>query len=111
MFATTTRTRVWAGLLGLAMLTTTVFADEDTDTEIEAETRRSELPRSDAVYLFDVSGSMRKRDALNRAKTLLTQLLDKVVQPGTQTAVIPFGAIASIRQLRRIEATLAPAAV
>jgi len=29
----------------------------------------------------------------------------------TLTAVIPFGAIASIRQLRRIEATLAPAAV
>ncbi|MHC5051159.1 MAG: VWA domain-containing protein [Planctomycetota bacterium] len=89
MYRTGTRT-FWAPVLALALglLAATARADENDDAIENAPTVR---PRSDAVYLLDVSGSMRKQRALRRAKELLNGLLDRVVQPGTQVAVIPFG--------------------
>ncbi|MHC4491014.1 MAG: vWA domain-containing protein, partial [Planctomycetota bacterium] len=89
MYRTGTRT-LWTPVVALALglLATTARADEQDDAAENAPTVR---PRSDAVYLLDVSGSMRKQRALRRAKELLTKLLDKVVQPGTRAAVIPFG--------------------
>ncbi|MHC4548566.1 MAG: VWA domain-containing protein [Planctomycetota bacterium] len=84
---TRARGRVLAAALFLGLAVTGARAQENND----ADETQAQLPRSDAVYLLDVSGSMRKRDALKRAKHLLTELLDKVVQPGTQVAVIPFG--------------------
>ncbi|MHC4164585.1 MAG: hypothetical protein ACYSUM_20875 [Planctomycetota bacterium] len=79
MYRTGTRT-LWTPVVALALglLATTARADEQDDAAENAPTVR---PRSDAVYLLDVSGSMRKQRALRRAKELLTKLLDKVVQP------------------------------
>lgn len=76
--------------LALGLLAATARAQEP-DTDDAVESAPAVRPRSDAVYLIDVSGSMRKNRALRRAKELLNGLLDRVVQPGTQVAVIPFG--------------------
>ena len=96
-------TRIRRGALALAlfcaMTAPPALADEnDTDNRDNA---RPELPRSDAVFLLDVSGSMRKKRALARAQELLTELLDKVVQPGTQVAFIPFGT--GVHTVRRFD--------
>ena len=48
-------------------------------------------PRTDMVYLLDVSGSMRKQRALQRAQEMLADIMDQIVQPGTRQALIPFG--------------------
>lgn len=71
------------GLLALAALLVAA--------PLRAQEAEPQIPRSDAVYLLDVSGSMRDHQALDRAKELLQGLLDKVVQPGTQVAFVPFG--------------------
>jgi len=47
--------------------------------------------RTDVVLLLDVSGSMRKRRALPRAREILGGVLDKIVHPGTNVALVPFG--------------------
>ncbi len=47
--------------------------------------------RTDVVLLLDVSGSMRKHRALPRARQILGGVLDKIVHPGTNVALIPFG--------------------
>jgi len=69
-------------LLALALFASVGGAQEPTPAE---------RPGTDVVYLLDVSGSMRKHRALQRARELLVDILDKVVQPGTQAALIPFG--------------------
>ncbi len=46
---------------------------------------------SDVVLLLDVSGSMIDNRAFDRAKKLLIDVLDRVVHPGAQVAIVPFG--------------------
>ncbi|MGQ0613506.1 MAG: vWA domain-containing protein [Planctomycetaceae bacterium] len=58
-----------------------------------APARAADPPRSlsDVVLLLDVSGSMIDNRAFDRAKRLLIDVLDRVVHPGAQVAIVPFG--------------------
>jgi hypothetical protein len=47
---------------------------------------------SDLVLVVDLSSSMRKNEALPRTRRLLQGLLEEAVGPGSQVALIPFGA-------------------
>lgn len=47
---------------------------------------------SDLVLVVDLSSSMRKNDALPRARQLLRGLIEETVRSGTQVALVPFGA-------------------
>lgn len=47
---------------------------------------------SDLVIVLDLSSSMRKNDALPRARQLIQGLVAEAVRAGTQVAIVPFGA-------------------
>ncbi len=57
---------------------------------------------SDLVLVVDLSSSMRKNDALSRARQLLQGLIERVVQPGSQVALVPFGA--GVHEIERFDA-------
>ncbi len=58
---------------------------------------------SDLVLVIDLSSSMRKNDALPRARQLLQGLIEQAVQPGSRVAVVPFGA--GVHEIVRLEAS------
>lgn len=57
---------------------------------------------SDLVLVVDLSSSMRKNDALPRARKLLQGLLQEAIGPGSQVALVPFGA--GVHDIVRVEA-------
>jgi len=57
---------------------------------------------SDLVLVVDLSSSMRKNDALPRARQLVQGLIEQAVQPGSQVALVPFGA--GVHEIERFEA-------
>ncbi|MCK6460452.1 MAG: VWA domain-containing protein, partial [Planctomycetes bacterium] len=57
---------------------------------------------SDLVLVVDLSSSMRKNEALPRARKLLQGLLAEAVGPGSQVAIVPFGA--GVHEIVRFEA-------
>jgi len=59
-------------------------------------------PGSDLVLVIDLSSSMRKNDALPRARQLLQGLIEETVRPGSQVAIVPFGA--GVHDILRFEA-------
>ncbi len=57
---------------------------------------------SDLVLVVDLSSSMRRNEALPRARKLLQGLLEEAVGPGSQVALVPFGA--GVHEIVRFEA-------
>ncbi len=79
-------------LLFVALLALSVPATpQDQEPASDANKRAVKNVRTDVVFLLDVSGSMRKRQGLTRARKLLVNILGKVVHPGTSVALVPFG--------------------
>jgi len=57
---------------------------------------------SDLVILLDVSSSMRRRDAFDRARRLIDGLADEAVRPGAHVALVPFGT--GVHEVQRFDA-------
>lgn len=72
--------------IALLLAATTVAVGEGRGTHAQPAAARTDL-----VLLVDVSGSMRKRRGLVRAREILVDVVENIVQPGTRVAIIPFG--------------------
>jgi hypothetical protein len=72
--------------IALLLAASTVAVGDGTGAGVQPAAARTDL-----VLLVDVSGSMRKRRGLVRAREILVDVVENIVQPGTRVAIIPFG--------------------